>query len=361
MSDHDIGTIAGVTSSTTADRLAAIPILLVALSKLIRVADEPERQINNNKPHASTFRILVYTASAVSFLLLKQPTAIGTVIVWGPLTRLLSSWLSQWTRAVKRRKSDRAEHRPSWIQGAQDSVLVLVHGGGPLGPGCAKVVEVLAATFLWNVTRGQLPPAVVATFSAPWHVLSSRRVVVPADSNSKDENGIHWMVLILGIVLLALAVNGVLAAWSYFCARSTTSRAGRNYHTHSGVQSMVASTLGRKLSGREHAGMMLLAIVNATCEECTARGFWRHEFECTASASRHWSNAGHAILFGAWHYYGIPSGWTGVGLTTVYGWIMGLLADLYPSTGMLLPILAHSIADYYIFAVIARQQKKNGD
>ena len=101
--------------------------------------------------------------------------------------------------------------------------------------------------------------------------------------------------------------------------------------------------------------------MNATCEECTARGFWRHEFECTAAATRHWSNAGQAILFGAWHYYGIPSGWTGVGLTTVYGWIMGLLADLHPSTGLLLPILAHSIADYYIFAVIARQEKKKGD
>ena len=48
----------------------------------------------------------------------------------------------------------------------------------------------------------------------------------------------------------------------------------------------------------------------------------------------------------------IPSGWTGVGLTFVYGLAMGFLLEY--GGGSLLPIVAHTIADYFIFAVIAR-------
>ena len=175
------------------------------------------------------------------------------------------------------------------------------------------------------------------------------------------------LVLILGIVLLSLAVNGVLAVWSHY----GTHRRGVQ---HAGVQGLVSSTLGRPLSVGEHATMMVLAVVNAACEECTARGFWRHEFEwclvhahasaattlattTTTGTTLRWSNLAQALIFGAWHYHGIPSGWTGVVLTTIYGGIMGFLADLHPSMGLLLPIVAHSIADYYIFAVIARQPK----
>ena len=69
---------------------------------------------------------------------------------------------------------------------------------------------------------------------------------------------------------------------------------------------------------------------------------------------RQHANLSQALVFGLWHYHGIPSGWTGVGLTFVYGYIMGLLYQY--GDGLFLPIVAHTIADYYIFTIIARNQ-----
>lgn len=57
--------------------------------------------------------------------------------------------------------------------------------------------------------------------------------------------------------------------------------------------------------------------------------------------------------FGAAHWNGIPSGPLGVGLTFIYGILMGLLHEW--NGGLLLPVVAHTIADYYILAVIARK------
>jgi membrane protease YdiL (CAAX protease family) len=65
------------------------------------------------------------------------------------------------------------------------------------------------------------------------------------------------------------------------------------------------------------------------------------------------ANVLQAISFGIWHFHGIPSGWTGVGLAFVYGLAMGFMFEY--GGGLLLPIVAHSVADYFIFAVIARK------
>jgi hypothetical protein len=71
------------------------------------------------------------------------------------------------------------------------------------------------------------------------------------------------------------------------------------------------------------------------------------------------SNIFQAGVFGIWHYYGIPSGAVGVGLTFVYGLLMGGLSDY--NDGLGLAIVAHSVADYYIFAAIARRQLFHND
>jgi len=346
-----------IVSSTTAVRmmsllhhhqqhlLAAVPLFLVALSKLLVIAYYEERR---KRIKLLMMIIIIYVVSTVSLFLLGQPSAIFTVVCCSPLTMLLS----QWTRFVATNNSNNNnnetknqpqhhKHAPAgWIQG-----LVF---GGPLGHGCGKALEVLAAALLWKMARGRLPESIGATFA----FVPAFAAVAPAQD---------W-TLILGILLLALAVNGVLAAWSHWVNNNNSNNDRRGVHQHEGVQRMVSPTLGRSLSVREHARLLALAVANALCEECTARGFWRHEMECTAKLMLSWqSNAAQAIVFGAWHYYGIPSGWTGVALTTVYGGIMGYLADLQPSTGLWLPILAHSIADYYIFAVIARQKKRKSD
>jgi membrane protease YdiL (CAAX protease family) len=124
----------------------------------------------------------------------------------------------------------------------------------------------------------------------------------------------------------------------------------------------------------EHAGLLLWAVANAVCEEVTSRGVWRIFFEqvvlrATGTASSMMvtnvaklnvhSNIFQAAVFGLWHYHGIPSGVVGVGLTFLYGLIMGGLSDY--NDGLGLAMVAHSVADYYIFAAIARRQLLHND
>jgi membrane protease YdiL (CAAX protease family) len=116
---------------------------------------------------------------------------------------------------------------------------------------------------------------------------------------------------------------------------------------------MVKSSFGRTLTPKEHIQLASVAVLNAMAEEASSRGFWLNEFMLRGKLSFWHANLCQAISFGVWHYHGIPSGVTGVVLTAVYGFAMGLLHQY--GNGLLLPVVAHSIADYFIFAVIARQ------
>jgi membrane protease YdiL (CAAX protease family) len=189
------------------------------------------------------------------------------------------------------------------------------------------VCEVVAGFLLWKASRGEMP----ALELGPWPDAS---------------------VLLL-VLLISAVVNLVLWLWS----RSFLTRGN-----HDGVNQMVKSSVGRSLSPKEHVVIAALAVVNAVCEEIMSRGLWRLEFARSVGVdlplSLNQSNVLQAIVFGIWHYHGIPSGLPGVALTFVYGLMMGLLMDY--GKGLLLPILAHSIADYFIFAIIARQKQTNG-
>jgi membrane protease YdiL (CAAX protease family) len=230
----------------------------------------------------------------------------------------------------------------------------LIHGG-PLGHSCAKgedewiipnchapfppfldqtffsllnlvsviaVIEVIAAIILWKLSRGNMPPLELG----PW-----------PDAP-----------ILLLVLFISAVVNLVLWLWS----RSFLTRGN-----HDGVNQMVASSVGRSLSRAEHVNVAVSAVVNAVSEEVMSRGVWRLEFERSVHPpmSSTGTNILQALVFGIWHYYGIPSGVAGVVLTFGYGLIMGLLMDY--GKGLLLPILAHSIADYFIFAIIARQKQ----
>jgi membrane protease YdiL (CAAX protease family) len=191
------------------------------------------------------------------------------------------------------------------------------------------VCEVVAGILLWKVSRGVLPTLELG----PWPDAS---------------------VLFL-VLLISAVVNLVLWLWS----RSFLTRGN-----HDGVNQMVAHSVGRLLSVKEHLAIAASAVANAVCEEIMSRGLWRLEFARSVGAdaappmSLIQSNIWQAAIFGIWHYHGIPSGLPGVALTFVYGLVMGLLMDY--GGGLLLPILAHSIADYFIFVVIARQQQTEG-
>ena len=233
--------------------------------------------------------------AVASILLYSLPPHSLVASFWSPLTVLASQW-----------------HRLAILSQWKD--------GGPLGPGYQKVVEVLVGCGLFRISYHQWP----------------RLDYLPT------ERPPLWL---LGTVLfLSVTVPGVLWLWS----RSTQSR-GR----HAGVQRTVATTLGRSLTTREHAWLLWLALLNAWAEESTSRGLWRLEYARVLSEP--WqSNVCQAIVFGIWHYNGIPSGFTGIGLTFVYGGIMGMLADV--GGGLFLPIVTHTIADYFIFAMIARRK-----
>mmetsp|Transcript_2875 Transcript_2875/g.4541 ORF Transcript_2875/g.4541 Transcript_2875/m.4541 type:complete len:108 (+) Transcript_2875:653-976(+) len=101
--------------------------------------------------------------------------------------------------------------------------------------------------------------------------------------------------------------------------------------------------------------LMFFAVGNATCEEAEFRGLFFHELESTGQYSVAMSNVIQSFSFGMAHWYGVPSGATGVFLTFVYGLVMGLLR-IFGGGGMFLPILCHSIADLFIFVVVARKK-----
>ena len=206
-----------------------------------------------------------------------------------------------------------------WPDSAVGSYFpVAFRHGGPLGYGCYKILEVISALVLWRIVHSEWPPIELG----------------PPPSLKV------WLV----VGFLSLLVNAVLLIWS---------RALHTSGDHKGVQDFVQSTLKRQLTLQEHAQILGMALLNAACEELSSRFFWRQEYE--QYLSRNQANIAQALAFGIWHYHGIPSGMIGVGLTFVYGGIMGMLDDF--GNGLILPVAAHTIADYYIFAIIARSKQ----
>lgn len=207
-----------------------------------------------------------------------------------------------------------------WPRLFPNTPLFLRHGG-PLGPGCAKLVSLASAGILYK--------AVLRT-NQPFPVQ-----ILPTT------NTIHLQTWIL-LILFSFAVNGVLYTWSrYYQTRGK----------HHGVHETVQSSIGRSLQTKEQLTLAAWAIGNAIAEEVAARGIWRHEL--TQVMGPRYANIAQAIVFGVGHYHGIPSGWSGVALTLVYGWMMGLWQD--QGGCLLLPIVTHAVTDYFIFSFIARQ------
>jgi membrane protease YdiL (CAAX protease family) len=204
------------------------------------------------------------------------------------------------------------------LPGIETVIPAFLIRGGPLGPGCGKVLEVLTGCLLWS-------------YAYPSEALPIQ--LGPSPSL------LTWVV----VFMLSGLTNVILSLWS----KQTKSRGD-----HAGVNTMVESSRGRVLSYHQHGQLLTWAIVNAICEEVASRGLWMHELARHLPSPMH-ANILQAISFGIWHFHGIPSGWTGVGLTFVYGLAMGFMFAY--GGGLLLPIVAHSVADYFIFAVIARK------
>jgi membrane protease YdiL (CAAX protease family) len=139
----------------------------------------------------------------------------------------------------------------------------------------------------------------------------------------------------------------------------TSSSSNSNSSSSSDTNNDSSTIIEEQLSLVQHIKILSWAIINACCEEITYRGYWRMEIQLLIPTNNEYrniiSNLGQGFIFGIMHYYGIPNGWIGVILTFIYGIVMGYIADLFH--GLAVPIIMHSIADYYIFAFIVRQQQ----
>lgn len=281
-----------------------VALFLPAISTLYHAA-------TNQNPRVAKFVSEIIVPSFLLFVS-KQPTSIFTFVVWKPLTMFLSRGIQV------------------AVQDNENAMLRAISRGGPLGRGCSKVVEVVVAVVLWTACNRRLPTCITLLAQVP--SLDQRRLL-PAFTL---------------LVVFSAAVMGVLHAWSLYA---------NSRGSHSGLQEVVGSTAGRPLNSPEHLRLAALAFINAICEEVTSRGFVREEFRLVTKCSPFLSNLSQAIIFGSWHFHGVPSGWTGVTLTTVYGFLMGLLCDWFGQS-LWIPFLTHALADYYIFAVIARRSLK---
>lgn len=229
-----------------------------------------------------------------------------------------------------------------------------------MGRGCSKLVEVVCGLLLLHLQQQHQQTSAETT----------------THSFLKDDNDAanNESFLILGslptirvlfiVGLLSMLTNFVLWLWS---------RTLKTRGNHAGVNDMVQSSKGRTLFLKERLTLVFLATVNAACEEVTSRGLWRMEFHrhilllhehhhdsATATHRRLYSNLYQAIVFGIWHYHGgIPNGLVGVALTFIYGLATGFLGDY--QGGLLLPIVTHAIADYFIFATIARSSSSSSN
>jgi hypothetical protein len=92
------------------------------------------------------------------------------------------------------------------------------------------------------------------------------------------------------------------------------------------------------------------AIINAAMEEAVFRGVVMDALD-RALGGGYASVGIQAILFGAHHYLaGFPNGASGLVLTLIYGFLLGILRRL--SGGMLAPLMAHIAADLVIFIIL---------
>lgn len=115
----------------------------------------------------------------------------------------------------------------------------------------------------------------------------------------------------------------------------------------------VERLLVRVPAGYSVAGLLLLgwlfSVLNALAEESVFRGIVLRELQRTFR-SDWWMVGVQAVAFGLMHYIGFPDGWEGVVLAGGYGAMLGALR--LRSDGLLLPVIAHALADVVVVTYV---------
>lgn len=96
-------------------------------------------------------------------------------------------------------------------------------------------------------------------------------------------------------------------------------------------------------------GALAFATINAAAEEVAYRGALQTSLEDTLD-SKYAALVVQAVLFGAAHYHGVPNGWAGIGLATLYGALLGVVR--LHRGGLLAAWIAHIFADLTIVAIL---------
>jgi len=150
-----------------------------------------------------------------------------------------------------------------------------------------------------------------------------------------------WATL-LACAVVAVGTGAVLRIWS-----NVTNSIGN----HAGVQGMVRQQRQRQENGDGKLYILTMAGVNAFCEEAVYRCLFLYGLQLGGWAAPA-ANVIQALQFGIAHFYGVPSGWSGVALSAIYGLILGYITVAFDGVGVVL--LLHTSADYIIFTEIVK-------
>ncbi|MDE3161019.1 MAG: CPBP family intramembrane metalloprotease [Acidobacteriota bacterium] len=96
---------------------------------------------------------------------------------------------------------------------------------------------------------------------------------------------------------------------------------------------------------------LVLAAMNSFAEEMLYRGVLLGPLLRQVTANQAISMT--AMLFGIPHYHGTPSGFPGMGLTFIAGWVFGLA--MVETRSILLPWFLHFVPDAVVFVTSALQ------
>ena len=96
---------------------------------------------------------------------------------------------------------------------------------------------------------------------------------------------------------------------------------------------------------------LVLAAMNSFAEEMLYRGVLLGPLLRQVTANQAISMT--AVLFGLAHYYGTPSGFPGMALTFIAGWVFGLA--MVETRSILLPWFLHFVPDAAIYVTSALQ------
>lgn len=152
----------------------------------------------------------------------------------------------------------------------------------------------------------------------------------------------EWSIIELGMPELQIPVMAatvlIVSLLTVFLLEASSDKI-HMIKEHEGISNMVKGTKDKPLSAWLVIKFGYVAFVNAVIEETIFRGIFAYELASTSLYS-----LGTVILIQSCSF-DLPS----------YGYLMGLL--WYISGGkLILPILCHFIADFYLFAVTARKK-----